>query len=157
MKMISPWINFYREIEALFAKDPDITVKFNEEDNEVKLLVRNQKKADALTKLLPTEKTFGNVTVKITVVPANLFGEDRAKLFLDAFEGNPAVAEIVDISLFGSPIHYISFVPEVVQYHNDDISDLHGNRSTLYADLARSIFDPGNGIFFCTSMLVKEE
>lgn len=157
MKMISPWINYYRELEALFAKDPDVTVSYDEDKNEVRLLVQNAAKAEALTKLLPTEKEFGNVTMKVTVVPANLLGEDRAKLFFDAFNGNPAMAEMVTIKLFGNPIHYFSFVPEVVQYPNDDIGDLHGNRSALYCDLAKDIFDSGDGIFFCTSMLVKEE
>ena len=71
MKLSSPWVEFYREIEALFAQDDEVKVVYEEEKNEVKLYVENARKADALAQLLPTEKTFGNVVLKITVIPAN--------------------------------------------------------------------------------------
>ena len=70
----SPWVNFYRELEALFAKDPEVKVVYDEEKNDVKLYVDNLAKADALAQLLPVERTFGNITITVTVIPANKEG-----------------------------------------------------------------------------------
>ena len=148
VQLASPWENFYHEIDALFKNDPDVKVKFDEENNVVQLFVDNQEKADALTQILPTERTFGNVTVYVEVLPADKTN-NVADLFQAAFKGNPAIAYIKTIEVFGAPMTYVLFKKEVVQYYNDDLSDIHGNRSTLYQDIAKDIFDEA-GIFFCT-------
>lgn len=150
MQMISPWIDYYREIEALFGKDPEITVEYDANANEIKLRVRNQRKADALTALLPVEKEICGVKIKVTVIPENVLADDNERLFQAAFDGNPALKEITKVHAYGGQMLFIEFVPEVVQYHNDDIGDLHGNRSTLYADIAKDVFDVMPGTFFCT-------
>lgn len=56
--------------------------------------------------------------------------------------------------IFSNPITYIVFKNKVVQFWNDDLSDIYGNRSTLYQDIAKEIFGESSGIFFCTD---KEE
>ena len=42
------------------------------------------------------------------------------------------------------------FAKEVVQYYNDDLTDINGLKSTLYEDIARDVFDI-DGINYCTS------
>lgn len=154
MNLISPWLEYYYEIEALFAKDPEVNVEYNYDAKEIKLRVSNHRKADALTALLPAEKTFGTVSLRVTVIPCNGEDDNREQLFHDAFDGNAALKSITKIDAFGGEMLFVEFVPEVVQYHNDDISDLHGNRSTIYADLAKDVFDVGSGVFFCTAPLL---
>ena len=45
--LISPWIDFYRQVQALFQEDDEVEVKFNEETCELKIYVENSIKADA--------------------------------------------------------------------------------------------------------------
>lgn len=149
MKLSSPWVNFYRKIEALFAQDPEIKVVYEEEEKEVKLFVDNARKAEALTKLLPAEKTFGNVTLKITVIPDNNAEITTIDLITEAFEGNPALSYVHHIDSVIGVFDYAVFQNKVVQFFDDNLSDINGNCSTLYQDIARDVFE-GTNVFFCT-------
>lgn len=155
MKLSAPWVTFYRELEALFAYDEEVKVTYDEEAVEVKIYVDNMRKADALTELLPTEKVFGNVTLKINVVPSNKV-LTKADLISEAFNGNPALAYIQHVdSLIGS-FDYAVFEPKVVQFYNDNMQDLNGLKSTLYEDIAKDVFGEDISVFFCTSPLDRE-
>lgn len=155
----SPWITYFKKIEALFAKDPEVMVDFDDDSCTLKIYVDNQAKAEAIDVLLPDGIQFGNVEMTIQVIPSN--GDDpRIELFREAFKGNPAVVDIetVDVSV---PImggnSYILFRPEVVQYFNDDLSSYDGYETTLYQDIANELLSVGNSkIFFCTARAVKE-
>lgn len=150
MKISSPWVNYYREVQALFGKDPEIKVVYDENENEVKLYVENARKADALTRLLPSEKVFGNVTLKITVVPANDLDESKVVAFEEAFAGNPVLKYVWHADTVMGAFNYAVFKNEVVQYFNDDMSDINGNRSTLYQEIAKDVIGEEPGLFFCT-------
>lgn len=156
MKLSSPWVEFYREIEALFAQDPEVKVVYEEEKNEVKLYVENARKADALTQLLPVEKTFGNVTVKITVIPANNTAVSKADLIAEAFAGNPALSYMHHIDAVIGAFDYAVFENTVVQFFDDNLSDINGNKSTLYENIARDVFGSDIGVFFCTEAGSRE-
>ena len=149
LHLSSPWVNFYREIEALFKEDETVRVGFDENACEIRLDVESTVKAEALTKLLPAEKTFGTVTVKVTVIPANT-EETKSNLFELAFTGNPAVSYMQDVESPFGKFTYVVFNKQVVQYFNDDLSDINGLRSTLYQDIAKDVFGEGDGIYFCT-------
>lgn len=149
MKMSSPWVEFYREIEALFVQDPEVKVVYEEEKNEVKLYVENARKADALTQLLPAEKTFGNVTIKVTVIPANDVMVSKADLLAEAFDGNPALSYVQHVDAVMGAFEYAVFQNKVVQFFDDNLADINGNKSTLYENIARDVFDD-IGVFFCT-------
>ena len=150
----SPWAIYYRQLEALFMKDPQVKVIFDADIPEVQIRVEGEEKAEAISKLLPITKDFGAVTLNIKVIPANMLEESRIALFQKAFEGNEGFSriEIVDNEFLSNPINFVVFKKEVVQYFNDDIGDLHGVCSTLYQDIAKDIFGQAEGIFFCTEV-----
>lgn len=151
LDLVSPWVDFFREMEAMFAKDKDVKVIFDEDDLVIRLLVEDQDKAEALEKLLVKEKTFGSVTVKVVVVPANKLKSKNDDLFRAAFSGNEAFVDVQTLEgAFSNPITFVVFAKEVIQYYNDDISDFNGLRSTLYQEIAKDIFDV-NGVFYSTS------
>lgn len=168
LKMVSPWIDYYHMVQAMFAEDKNVIVVFDEEDVTLKLYVKEQEKASALAMLLPDEKTFGNVTLKIEVYPGNLHiklgcngfktepdpADDGyiAKLFGIAFHNNSALQDtkVVD-GFIGFNATYIVFDKKVVQYHNDSLADIDGKRSTLYQEIAKEIFVEFPGVFYCTS------
>lgn len=149
--MSSPWIKFYHEVDALFKEDPEVRVLFDEGNYTIKLYVGNLDKAEALTQLLPAEKTYGNITMKITVLPANKLGESKLGLFQKAFEGNPALSYVRSVNgLFNC--NYVVFAHKVVQFFNDDMSDVNGNCTTLYQEIAKDVFGDVPGISFCTDI-----
>ena len=153
LKILSPWVVFYREVDAMFKNDPEVHVIYDDDDQVISLFVDNATKADALSQILPTEKEFGNVAVRIEVVPSNKrFTNTKANLFSRALEGNKALWTVVDTS--GIPnfpsITYVVFRKEVVQYFTDNLGDYHGITSTLYQEIAKDIFINTEGVYFCT-------
>ena len=154
IKMVSPWIGYYKEIESLFQEDSTVKVKYDDSKNTIKLYVEDEEKADALAQLLPNRKVFGNITVNIDVIPANKVETPKIDLFRKAFDGNGAVAYIETVdNVSSNAFHFVVFQPEIVQYYNDDLSDINGLRSTLYQDIAKEIFGEREGIYFCTDKM----
>ena len=150
VKLSAPWFTYYREIVALFGKDPDIKITFDEENNNIKIFVDGQDKADAIDYLLPDEKEFGNVKVTIDVIPSNKL-MSRAEIIRKAFVGNPAYCySATATGVYNNPITYVVFKPEVVQFWNDSLADINGNVNTLYELIAEDIIGGDEGIFFCT-------
>lgn len=155
LKILSPWVVFYREVDAMFKNDPEVHVIYDEDDQVISLFVDNSSKADALSQILPTEKEFGNVVVRIEVVPANKrFTSSKANLFSRALGGNGALWTVVDTSSIPNflSITYVVFRKEVVQYFTDNLGDYHGITSTLYQEIAKDIFVNTEGVYFCTDV-----
>ena len=151
LKLSAPWVVYYREIEALFGADPEITITIDEENYSVKLYVNNDEKAEALDKLLPTERTYGNVTVRTVVIPGNPLLEKKTSLFQTAFEGNPVFAFTkTNEGVFTIPLSYVVFKNRVVQFFADNMQDVNGNISTLYETIAKDVFGETDGLCFCT-------
>lgn len=152
LTLSAPWITFIRETKILFEQDPDICVIVDYDATEIKMLVSKKCKAEALAKLLPAEKAFGNVTVKITVVPPNDDPDVPFTWIKEAFDGNPVfeAAESSETTL-GS-FNYAVFKKEVVQFYNDQLDDINGNKSMLYQEIAKDVLGPQSGVFYCTNV-----
>ena len=149
----APWHIFYEKIQAMFGEDPAIDVSINDERKEVKLYVRGTDKCEALSQLLPAEKVFGNITVKILVIPANEEDPSMAELYERAFDGNPAFI-FTAMGQKGEstaiPFTYVAFSDDVVQYYADNLEDYYGNENTLLQEIAKDIFIEHPGVKFCT-------
>jgi hypothetical protein len=149
-KLSAPWITFVHEITALFADDPEVKVKYDEESNIVKLYVSNVDKAGALEKLIPLKKEFGNVSLTIEIIPANLGECSVEELFAKAFAGNPALSYTTSYDNPLGHLTYIVFKKEVVQFFNDQLDDVNGNKSMLYQEIASDVFGGDHKAFYCT-------
>ena len=152
VKLSSPWMTYFNKYKALFGDDPEINVAFDEETKIIKLYVNGDDKAEALSKILPSEKVFGNVVVKISVVPANALNVSKVDVFQKAFAGNPALSYIKSVKNGLYDASYVVFSNKVVQFFNDELSDVNGFCSTLYQNIAKDIFEDTQGIFFCTDV-----
>lgn len=157
IKLSSPWVLYYREVEALFAEDPEVKISLDEVTCTLKIYVdNNPDKADALTQLFPEYKKFGNIALTIKVLPSNVQATSKMDLFRKAFRRNPAVSYIETIDgVFKA--NYIVFKNKVVQYYADDPGDINGMHSTLYQDIAQDIFGSEEGIYYCTALPEDEE
>ena len=158
----APWVTSARKIKAIFGSDPEIKVNYVDgSEPEVTLLVNNPTKADALTKLLPDTMIFGNVILKITIIPSNL-EETFEDLIKRAFAGNPIVSYIENgDGPFGSTVCFVAFVNEVIQYFDDRLDDPYGLDSALAEDICRELFVStegfGSSVRFCTDLPVITE
>jgi len=156
LKLAAPWTIYYRQIQALFKEDPEVGVIFDEDAVALKIYVNNQTKAEAIAHLLPPVVTFGNVNLKIIVIPSNTDAKavefkNDIDIIRAALEGNGAVVKFYPIEyIFSNSMLYVAFKKEVVQFFNDDLSDIRGMCSTLYADIAKELFGTLKGVFFCT-------
>lgn len=157
LNLSAPWITYQHNIEALFGLDPEITIKFEDESNGnyvMKMYVNNHDKAEALGRILPGEKVFGNIKVTNLIIPENALDTDDIKeLYKIAFKGNMAVDSVVSTidPLTKTERNFVLFEKSVVQYYNDDISDPYGNRTMLYRDVAEEVFDGHDDIYFSTT------
>ena len=157
IKLSSPWVLYYREVEALFAEDPEVRTSLDEDTCTLKIFVdNNPNKAEALTQLLPEYKKFGNIALKIEVLPSNVKATSKVDLFRKAFSGNPAVSYMKTVDLIFKA-NYIVFKNKVVQYYADNLGDINGMHSTLYQDIAQDIFGSEEGIYYCTDLPAEEE
>ena len=167
LKLSAPWVVFYREVQAMFKEDNDIHVVYDEDNMALKLYVENGYKAAALEKLLPTEKKFGDIVLKIEVIPANNSAEenflkfrtvqsvdtDLADIFRDAFDRNPILDYVHVVNgVFGFSGCYVVFAKKVIQFFTDDLGDMYGNCSTLAQNIAKDIFVDLAGVFYCTNV-----
>jgi len=157
MKLSPPWITLYREIQAMFKNDSQVKVVFNNDDDSINVYVDDDDKADAIGQILIDEKDFGNVNVKVNVVPANN-GEDGSSnlpLFQRAFKDNNALSFTTEDQKGMFAMSYVVFAPVIVQFFNDDLTDVHGLASMLYADIARDIFKDDLNVNFCTDQVCE--
>ncbi len=74
-------------------------------------------------------------------------------MFKIAFNGNDAVERVQATKIRGlGELTHVVFENRVVQYFNDDISDINGLCSTLYQDIAKRVLKNIDNVFFCTDM-----
>ena len=154
----SPWIQYVHKVQALFGKDPEIHISWDEERYILTMRVDNQKKADALSKLIPFKKSFGNVDIMINIVPANDLGTSVIQTIKYAFEGNPIVSKYYEVpDIMSNRIYYMMFAHEIVQYFDDNLADPRGYVSTLYEDIAADVIEDHRGVFFCTDDYINKD
>ena len=160
IKLSAPWDIYYEQVKALFGDDSEIHIVFDEEKKDLKLYVDTATKAEALQNLFPIEKEWGGVMMTITVIPPNKEStfkivrnrEMTSKEIVEyAFYDNPHFVECIEVDLpFWSGFVYAMFKNEVIQYYTDDIGDPNGMTSTLAQDIAWKIFEPVDGVYYCT-------
>ena len=148
LNMSPPWVLYYKKLNALFGEDERISIIYDEDNDG----------ADALLFLLPETVSFGNVELKIIVIPPNKTLGFKTTILnptvavTSLFYGNKHLDRIKTVYTPCGDFTYVIFKKEVIQYYEDNISDFYGNRSTLCEDIAREVFKDIEGVFFCTSI-----
>lgn len=158
-----PWAIHYNELKAMFGGDKIANVIYDPDNKKIKLYVRDNTQAEALELILKTELEGG---WKVEIIPGNCSYSTMIETTLDSpldaikkafdytFYGSAVMCYTELVSgLFSNDLLYIVFRPEVVQYYNDSLGDIHGLCSTLYQDIAKDIFKPMDGVFYCTDKI----
>ena len=158
LNMSPPWVLYYKKLNALFGEDERISIIYDEDNMEIKIYSTFADGADALLFLLPETVSFGNVELKIIVIPPNKTLGFKTTILnptvavTSLFYGNKHLDRIKTVYTPCGDFTYVIFKKEVIQYYEDNISDFYGNRSTLCEDIAREVFKDIEGVFFCTSI-----
>ena len=150
VKLSPPWQTYRNELEAMFKGDPDVTIRYFDDEKIIKLYVAKNYKAEALERILRHEVSFGNVTLKIEVVPPNEDSQDILDIFEDAFNGNSSLRGTIPVETPFGMYRYAMFNNKVVQFYNDQMDDPYGNKSMLMQDIARDIFADNLSVNYCT-------
>jgi len=157
VKKSPPWETFFNEVSALFSGDPDIDVmhQYTEDKKQINIYVRNDEKYLLLQKYLPESKLFGTVNVLINLIPAN--GKPKARSAAEEmkilFGDNKAVSRVITKDVTGGNLTYVAFKNGAVQFYDDNMADLKGNKTMLMESIARDVLNlPIDGVYFCTDV-----
>lgn len=155
LKLSPPWVTYANQMKAIFDGDPDVKILFDQEEMTVNVYVANEAKAAALTQILPTEQAFGNVKLRVNVVPANAApgGDMYEDRFRTAFTGNPRYEYSETVTSPLGRFTYVVWAADVIQYFDDDLGDINGNATMVIADCARAVFRPEPGVYHCSAAL----
>ncbi|MGM0845651.1 MAG: hypothetical protein ACQEUT_11790 [Bacillota bacterium] len=154
VQLSPPWITYFNQLKFSIGADPEVTVGPLIPVGSIFIAlvtVPDNQKAIALATLLKSSVEFGNITVNVVVVngeqeivnplPCPLSPFTLAALLETALSGNPYFLEVVvKPQLPGEPdAVYPVFTAEVIQFFNDDISNLcntfTGVAANVFADV----------------------
>lgn len=151
LKLSTPWDIQVAKIRKLFEGDPDVGIAYDRDMITLRLFVDGEMKADAIEKILPSRYEFGNVVLKVLVLPGNE-KDDFDVLIENAMVGNPHFSGVERVRPEGSvqTFRYAMFKPEIAQMWIDNLGDPHGNITMTYEQLAREVLGEKDGILYST-------
>ena len=157
--MMSPWDEYVQAAKALFADDPDVVVDdaVETESGDYRVIVRvhGDDKAESISELMPTELTYGNVTLYVDVVPDNARELSIADHIRRAFAGNPLFVDVMELATslttFGAT--YALFMPECMQYYSDNLGSPYGATTMAVEEVARKVLSLPDGVFASSAEL----
>ncbi|MGE7888329.1 hypothetical protein ACQKN7_13295 [Bacillus cereus] len=170
-----PWITYFNELVNSIGADPTVTVgPLIPVGGNFIILVHalSNEKAIALATLLKSFVEFGNVSVTVIVTnnenqivnptPCPLDAFEIAHLFLVALESNPYFDQVVVQPQFpgGSNVVFPVFKAEVIQFFNDDISNLCQTFTGVAANVFHDVMQDeicGIPILFSTNCVMSSE
>lgn len=146
MNLSAPWYTYAKKVKAFFAYDDEVSVgdleKLGNGHYSLTITVANPTKAYALEKLVKPDTVFGETHVFTDVALEGVDGTE--KILKAAFKGHLAVADVAKKLVPGGKVVYLRFLPEIIQFFDDDISDYSGNYTELINKVAEDIIDFDN-------------
>lgn len=166
-KLSPPWYTLWNEINASIGNDPDVTVKPLDTQQSpfiVPVQVGSHEKAEAIASILDLRHIIGNITVDVEIrdqtgtivspkVPQTT--EELAKMMETALGGNGWFSEVIARPIYpqGPEVIYPVFKKEVIQFFNDDLSDVYSNYNNVAAFVFKDVLNgaPGGFSVYCST------
>lgn len=153
--LIPPWYLLQTQLRTALEADPCVKVNSltgEAQDMNIKIMVCNDRKAEALAAFLTKRHQFGEqLAVSVNVYAANLGQvavqlpsslEETTKLLSRALHGNKYFVKTgMGTSPMAQSAAYAVFKPRVVQYFADDISDWYQNTNEVAAKVFSDLFN----------------
>ena len=169
VKLSPPWYTYFNFLKYSIGKDRNVKVLDMKEISDVNYLipveVKDKDKARALATILVLHKNFGNIDVHTEVLhrgqvvkphetPRNECG--LIKIFEEALATNYYFEYVRFAKIFTAKIIFPVFKKEVIQFFNDDLSDLYNNFNGVAAAVFEEVLkSPINEIFIYPSTATR--
>ena len=162
MALSPPWNTLWSKINATVGTTPGVKVSPLMQKNGGAVYVvpiqAPTAQAVAIASILPPTYKLGNITVEVAVtdeagkpvIPSVPSSADQlAEQIRIALKGNPAFMEVVLKTLpFSRRVSVFPvFTRSVVQFFNDDLSDLYSNFNGVTADVYKDVLATPTGDF----------
>lgn len=152
-----PWYTLWNKIKYSIGNDTAVTV--NQLDTKsspyiVPITVADHDKAVAIASVMILRHQMGNITVDVQVkdgagkivspeTPES--AEKLAELLKKALGDNAWFVEVVVMPSFQRGVVFPVFKKAVIQFFNDDLSDLYRNYNNVVGFVFREVLNPGPG------------
>jgi len=159
IQLSPPWFTLRNEIAAVLTSSGVSVSQLDTSKTPytVTITVDYDNVAVAIASILPRQYPVGNTAVvpyvttgsqPVTpIVPTS--PQQLAQLVQTAFQGNPLLQQVVVQPIFpnGPEAVFPVFAAQVVQFPNDDLTDLYHNFNGVLANVARNVLAPNPGGF----------
>jgi hypothetical protein len=154
-----PWITLWNKINGSIGNDPSVRVEPLDQSNNpyvVRITVDGRAKAISIASLLKPSHQLGGVSVIVEirdrdgetaapVIPGSV--DDLVRQVESGFMDNRWYVEVVKKEFLGRPRVYPVFAKGVIQFKNDDLSDLYGNYNAVAATVFSRVLTHSPGGF----------
>lgn len=160
VKISSPWAQFQKMVQTIFAQDPDIKVQKEDlEEGAIKsfwIESQNSERLAALQSLMKEEIDMGNITIKMDFRYANgaydgSFDPNDIETWKIAFKCCPYFVTTYTVapSIVSPGFSYAVFSRNLVSFFNDNLADYCQNTHMIAADAVREMTIECN-VMLCT-------
>ncbi|MBM7692761.1 hypothetical protein JOC77_002192 [Peribacillus deserti] len=153
LRLSPPQFTYFNEVKNSIGKDPLVNVKEIKElpngEYLIPVIVQGSSKARALAAILENRKHFGNIVVNTVVIvrgktvkplKKNFTPRQLEELFDQALNTNRYFKMAVSRSITPGTIGLFPvFSKRVIQFFNDDLSDLYNNFNGVAANVFRDV------------------
>ena len=161
IKLSPPWHTFFNFVKHSVGNDRCVEVcdmkEISEREFLIQVDVKDRSRAIAMATILAPCKNFGNIDVRVEVSHCGRIvrPNDRClnvrslvRMFEEAFCTNNYFENVEAVKMFEADIIFPVFEKSVIQFFNDDISDLYSNFNGVAADVFAEVLNLEiNGIF----------
>ena len=150
-----PWYTFFNFLKHSIGRTKCVQVlemkELSDSNYLIQVDVKNQDKAFALATILLPFKNFGNINVRVEVLH---FGQvvapedqildvsELIRIFEEALDTNCYFKYVEFVKMLDLYIIFPVFKKEVIQFFNDDLSDLYRNYNGVAASVFAEVLKP---------------
>lgn len=155
----SPQEQIRNMIAAFFSYDNDVKVDDAIQDNHIiNIQCTNQQKCEALANMLKKKYIFDKIEIDVSIHFLGISNQSNSisnanyskRDLIEQALSNNILFNRVEIREVGDfKVYFCLLNREVIQYPNEDLTDLYFLETTLAENIAVQIFDLEN-VFYCT-------
>ena len=155
VKLSPPWDGHMSMLASFFAGDSRVKVGYCGGNSVGTIEVFDTKMYVALQQVMRQKVKLGNVTLKISIVPANgvkLYKDELTDLaaLKEVLKGNPAFSKIKSEKGGMFDFVFCIFKPVVLQWYNDNLGNPWKLTTSTYEKQADFVFKRELGVSFTT-------
>ena len=155
VKMSPPWDGHMSMLASFFAGDSRVKVGYCGDNNVGTIEVFDTKMYVALQQVMRQKVKFGNVTLKISIIPANSVKAFKGEMtdlqaLKEVLKGNPAFSKIKSEKGGMFDFVFCIFKPLVIQWYNDNLGNPWKLTTSTYEKQADFVFKRELGVSFTT-------